>query len=83
MNQAEKRAVEQLNEEREREARVKRDEIEAEQYWKKNFKIYERMEVIEGFKYLSNQGLRSGVWIKVKNSLVQLNRSLGRDGNLY
>ena len=76
MNQAEKRAGEQFRKE-------KRDEIEAEQYWKKNFKMYERMDVIEGFEYLNGQGLGSGVFIKVKCRLMDLNKSLGRNGNIY
>ena len=82
MNQAEKRAVEQLNEEREREAQEKRDEIEAELWWKENFTIFERMDVIEGFKYLNGQKLGDGVWMKVTCRLMDLNRSLGRDNNV-
>ena len=75
--------MEQLNEERERKAQEKRDEIEAEQYWEKNFKIYEWMEVIEGFKYLSGRGLRIGVLEQVKYKLAQLNESLGKNPNIY
>ena len=36
------------------------------------------MDVIEGYKYLSGQGLRIGVFVKVKNRLAQLNKSLGK-----
>ena len=69
INKAEKRAVEQLNEEREREAQEKQEWMEAEQYWKKNIKIFERMNSTEGCKYLQNQRLREGVREKVENKM--------------
>ena len=72
MNQAEKRAVEQLNEERERKAQEKRDVIEAEQYWEKSIKIFERMNTTEGYKYLQNQRLREGVWKQVELKMLIL-----------
>ena len=53
MNQKEKGIVEQWN--KERKAQNKREEIEAEQHWEKNFQKYEQMDVIEG------------IWSKIKN----------------
>ena len=83
MNQQEKGAVEQVNEERWRKEREKRDAMEAKQYWEKNSKIYEGMELIESFEYLSRQGLSIGALEQVKFKLACLNKSLGKTGNIY
>ena len=72
MNKAEQEAVEQFHERREREAQEKRDDIEAEQWRKKNIKIFECMNNTEGYKYLHNQGLRVGVLEKVENKMFVL-----------
>ena len=78
MNKAEQEAVEQFHERREREAQEKRDDIEAELWWKENFKIFERMDCMdirEGYKYLCDQGLRVGVLEKVRKlRLAQIER---------
>ena len=64
------------------ESKKKREEIEAEQHWERNFKKYEQMDVKEGFKYLDGQKLETWVYWKVKNKLKDLNRSLGRNNNV-
>ena len=80
MNKAEQEAVEQFHERREREAQEKQDDLEAELWWKKNFKIFERMDIREGYKYLCDQGLRVGVLEKVKKiRLAQLNKVWGKN----
>ena len=75
MNKEEKQAVEQFHKE-------KRDDIEAELWWKENFKIFERMDrmdVREGYKYLCDQGLRVGVLEKVKKLRSAQIKSLGKN----
>ena len=83
MNQQEKGAVEQVNEERWRRARQERDALDAKEYWEKNSKIYEGMECRESFEYLSRQGLSIGALEQVKFKLACLNSSLGKTGNIY
>ena len=72
MNKGEQEAVEQFHERQKKEAKEKQDDLEAELWWKKNIKIFERMDNTEGYKYLHNQGLRVGVLEKVENKMFVL-----------
>ena len=66
MNQQEKGAVEQLNEERWR----MQDKKEAEKWWKENIKYFQMMNNKDGYEYIHKQNLREGVLEKVENMFV-------------
>ena len=79
MNRGEQEAVEQFYERQKREAQEKQKDLEAELWWKENIKIFESMDINEGYRYLYDHGPRFGIQGKVYDRLIQLKAQSKQD----